>query len=108
MLNPVPHPRNRLVLVANLAAALLVLVGIAAVPKGDRVLVLVDPRSEPHRVVSVVRDAGGTLVATGRRPWIAIADGASPDFVSRLVSAGAVLVLDGGFGAACLTRVFDR
>ncbi|UIJ73122.1 hypothetical protein [Aurantimonas sp. HBX-1] len=103
-----PSRHRRLLLIGNIAAALLVLIGIAAVPKGDRVLVLVGPWSDPQHVVAVVRAAGGTLVATGRRPWIAVADGAAPDFVSRLVSAGAVLVLDGGFGAACLTRVFDR
>jgi hypothetical protein len=103
-----PSRRHRLVLALNVAAALLVLVAIATVPRGDRVLVLVDPWSEPHRVVSVIRDAGGTLVSSGRLPWLAIADGASPDFVSRLMSAGAVFVLDGGFGAACLRKVFDR
>lgn len=96
------QPRHqRRILAANLIAALIVVVAIAAVPTGSRVVVIAPPWSKPDRVVSIIADAGGTLVNGGRTSWLAVADGTSPDFVNRLFAAGALLILDGRLAAAC-------
>ncbi|GAB4363919.1 MAG: hypothetical protein Kow0026_28700 [Oricola sp.] len=100
------QPRyQRRILAANLAAALMVVVAIAAVPTGSRVVVIAPPWSKPDRVISIIADAGGTLVNGGRVSWLAVADGTSPDFINRLFAAGAMLVLDGRLAAACISGV---
>lgn len=86
----------------NLLAAILVIVAIAAVPTGTRVVVVASPWSAPDRVVSIIGEAGGTLVNGGRSHWLAVADGNSPDFTKRLLAAGALLILDGRLAAACM------
>lgn len=96
---------QRRILAANLLAALIVVVAIAAVPTGSRVVVIAPPWSKPDRVISIIADAGGTLVNGGRSPWLAVADGTSPDFVNRLFASGALLILDGRLAAACLRGV---
>jgi hypothetical protein len=89
------------ILALNIAAALIVVVAIAAVPTGSRVVVVAPPWSAPERVISIIAEAGGTLVNGGRGQWLAVAEGQSPDFVSRLFSAGALFVFDGKLSAAC-------
>jgi hypothetical protein len=96
---------QRRILAANLLAALIVVVAIAAVPTGSRVVVVAPPWSKPDRVISIIADAGGTLVNGGRTSWLAVADSPSPDFVNRLFAAGALLILDGRLAAACLGGV---
>ena len=86
----------------NLAAAFLVVAGIAVVPTGSRVVVVAPPWSDPERVISIIAEAGGTLVDGGRSPWLAVAEGSSPDFANRLFTAGALLILDGRLAAACI------
>ena len=92
---------KRRILAANFAAALIVVAAIAVVPTGSRVVVVAPPWSNPGRVISIIADAGGTLVNGGRGHWLAVAEGSSPDFVKRLFAAGAVLILDGKLAAAC-------
>jgi hypothetical protein len=104
MANRQSRPQRR-ILAANLLAALIVVVAIAAVPTGSRVVVVAPPWSKPDRVISIIADAGGTLVNGGRSPWLAVAEGTSPDFVNRLFAAGALLILDGRLESACLGGV---
>lgn len=93
---------SRRILTLNFLAALLVILAIAAVPTGTRVVVVAPPWSGPERVVGIIAEAGGTLVNGGRSHWLAVADGTSPNFTNRLIAAGALLVLDGRLGAACM------
>ncbi|QKV18843.1 hypothetical protein [Oricola thermophila] len=74
---------------------------MAAVPTGNRVVVVAPPWSSPDRVIAIIADAGGTLVDGGRGDWLAVAEGSSPDFVNRLFAAGALLTLDGRLAATC-------
>jgi hypothetical protein len=96
------HRAQRRILALNLAAAICVVAGIAIVPTGSRVVVIAPPWSGPERVISIIAHAGGTLVDGGRSPWLAVAEGSSPDFINRLFSAGALLILDGRLAAACI------
>ncbi|MFZ2103093.1 MAG: hypothetical protein WAU86_21265 [Oricola sp.] len=102
---PTSDRKSRLqarLLAANLAAAVLVIAAIAGVPTGSRVVVVAPPWSTPDRVVSIIANAGGTLVNGGRSPWLAVAEGSSPDFVKQLFSAGALFILNGRLAAACI------
>lgn len=96
---------QRRILAANLVAAAVIVAAIAVVPTGSRVVVVAPPWSEPDRVVSIIADAGGTLVNGGRSQWLAVADSTSPEFVNRLFAAGALLILDGRLAAACFGGV---
>lgn len=95
----------RHVLAANIFAAIIVVVAIAVVPTGSRVVVVAPPWSTPDRVISIISEAGGTIVNGGRSPWLAVADSTSPDFVNRLLAAGALLILDGKVAAGCIKEV---
>lgn len=94
------HKRRLLAL--NFVAALLVILAIAAVPTGSRVVVVAPPWSAPEQIIRIIADAEGTLVNGGRRHWLAVAEGTSPDFTNRLIAAGALLILDGRLAAACM------
>lgn len=96
------HSASRIIAI-NVGAVALVIMAIAAVPTGTRVVVVAPPWSNPERVISIIAKAGGTIVNGGRGDWLAVADGRSPDFVSRLFASGAVLILDGRLAAACIT-----
>lgn len=93
---------QRGILAVNIAAAAIVVAAIACVPTGSRVVVVAPPWSSPERVISIIADAGGTLVNGGRGSWLAVAEGSSPDFVNRLFSAGALFILNGRLAAACI------
>lgn len=92
---------QRRLIVVNLIAALVVVLAIAAMPTGSRVVVVAPPWSPPERVISIIANAGGTLVNGGRRPWLAVAEGSSPDFINRLFAAGALFILNGRLAPAC-------
>lgn len=92
---------QRRLIVVNLIAALVVVLAIAAVPTGSRVVVVAPPWSPPERVISIIANAGGTLVNGGRSPWLAVAEGSSPDFINRLFAAGALFILNGRLAPAC-------
>ena len=96
---------QRRLIAVNLIAALVVVLAIAAVPTGNRVVVVAPPWSPPERVIAIIANAGGTLVNGGRRPWLAIAEGSSPDFVNRLFAAGALFILNGRLAPACTAGV---
>lgn len=71
--------------------------------KGNSMAVLVAPWSVDPDAVAVIATAGGSLVGTGRWPWIAIARSEDPNLSARLYAAGAALVLDGRLAAFCTT-----
>ncbi len=66
----------------------------ALVPKSAEVAVLVAPGSAPEEVVSLVARAGGRLIDSGGRDWVAVAAGEDEGFVGRLYAEGAMLVID--------------
>lgn len=92
---------QRQLLTLNFVAAIMVILAIAVVPTGTRVVVVAPPWSGPERVMSIIGEAGGTLVNGGRADWLAVAEGSSPDFAKRLMAAGALAILNGRLAAAC-------
>jgi hypothetical protein len=95
---------RRWVLAANLAAALLSVGLIAAVPTGDRVIVFVSPWSDAGTVIETISRANGSVVDGGRAGWIAVATDQKDGFAGRLYDAGAILVLNGELAAGCFQR----
>ncbi|MCB1439305.1 MAG: hypothetical protein KDJ63_05975 [Nitratireductor sp.] len=95
---------RRWVLAANLAAALLSVGLIAAVPTGDRVIVFVSPWSAEGTVIETISRANGSVVNGGRTGWIAVATDEKDGFAGRLYNAGAILVLNGELAAGCFQR----
>ncbi|RFC64368.1 hypothetical protein DYI37_08595 [Fulvimarina endophytica] len=93
--------RSALLGALTIAMSFLVLVAAIAMPTGSRVVVVAGPFGDRHPV-RIVTEAGGRLVAMGRRDFLAVAEGEGDDFTKRLFAAGAWLVLDGRFAEACM------
>lgn len=98
------QPKRAFITALNLTVAGLVLAGIALVPRGDRLTVVVAPWSSPGHIMDVVKEAGGSLVESSALSWVVVSQGESSDFAQRLYSAGAIMVLDGSLLAGCLKR----
>ncbi|MEQ8479096.1 MAG: hypothetical protein RIC18_00460 [Hoeflea sp.] len=86
---------------ANLAVIMVVLTAAAVIPRGDRALVFVPPWSPDNRIADVIGAAGGSVINGTGMPYAAIAQSDNPDFVVRLFSSGALLVLDGSLAYFC-------
>ncbi len=77
-------------------------------PDAD-VLVLASPWSARATAAEITVRAGGNIVAAGRWPFVIVAHSAAAPsqaaaFPNRLHAAGAILVLDAGLLAGCLSR----
>lgn len=94
----------------NLAAVLLVLPLLALVPAGDRLIVVTAPWHVDRPAAAVILQAGGELVSSDSlgREWMAVGHSDDKGFGSRLIAAGALLVLSGGFINGCLSRVGEQ
>jgi hypothetical protein len=91
---------TRAVVVAFLALALLMFAGIA-VPRSKFVLVVGWPGASEARMMQIITGAGGTYVEKGGRDWLAIARSDDPALATRLMRAGAMIVLDHALAAGC-------
>jgi len=104
-------PRVRHVLIA---AAFALLAGaapaaLALAPKAaGPVAIIVAPWAAAGEAARIVAAVNGTIVGSARGGDVAIARFDSADFEARLYQAGALLVLDAGFVAACLTIERDH
>lgn len=98
--------RARSLVLVNIAVIASTFAAIAVAPTGDRLVVFVPPWSTPGRIMEIVGDAGGTLVNGGATDWIVVAEGNGHGFAGRLMAAGAMFVLDGRLGGACI-RIGD-
>jgi hypothetical protein len=87
-----------------LLAFCLTLFAVAAWPAGRFVLVVARPDAPVSRVMDIIGDAGGSFVAPGRFPWIAVAYSDTGDFPQRLFRAGALIVLNHALSAGCLHK----
>ncbi|MDF1609841.1 hypothetical protein PZ897_16765 [Hoeflea sp. YIM 152468] len=100
-----PRPSNLLnqcrIIGINLAVIVAVLSAAAMAPRNGQALVIVSPWSEPERVISVIADAGGSIINGTGAPYAAIAYSDEPDFAFRLFKSGAMLVLDGSLAFFC-------
>ncbi len=80
----------------------MLLVSLAvAFPRGHYVLVIADPRSSPRQTIDLIGEADGSLVAFGRTPWMAVAYSGTDGFATRLMNAGALLVLNHSLAVGC-------
>lgn len=99
--NTISVRRSFGIVMANLAVIMVVLTAAAVIPRGDRALVFVAPWSPEDRIVDVIGSAGGSVINGTGMPYAAIAQSENPDFVFRLFSSGALLVLDGSLAYFC-------
>lgn len=88
----------------NLAVIALVLLAGLIVPRNGRALVVVSPFASAGLVSEVIADAGGTYFAATRFDNMAVAQFENSDFIIRLLSAGAILILDGNLASACISE----
>jgi hypothetical protein len=89
--------------VANVSAAFIVLMlATLALPRSDFVLVVGWPGMTEARMMQVIADAGGSFVAGGAHSWLAVAHAESAGLPSRLMGAGAMLVLDHSLAVGCM------
>ena len=85
----------------NLAVIVVVLSAAAIVPRNGQALVIVSPWSDPERIITVIADAGGSVMNGTGSPYAAIAYSDKPGFAVRLFKSGAMLVLDGSLAFFC-------
>jgi hypothetical protein len=64
--------------------------------------VLTNPSAGPTYGLSVVGRAGGAFVASGRYPWMTVGYSEDGDFPTKLMQAGAMLVLNHQLALGCL------
>jgi hypothetical protein len=92
---------NRFTISAHFFFFLLLLVAVWALPHGRFVLVVAKPGAAPSAIMSIIGRAGGSFVEPGRLPWLAVAYSEANGFPSRLMKAGAFLVLNHDLAAGC-------
>ncbi len=92
---------SRLTISAHFIFFLLLVAAVWALPHGRFVLVVARPGATPPAIMSIIGRAGGSFVEPGRFPWLAVAYSESSDFPSRLMKAGAFLVLNHYLAAGC-------
>lgn len=78
----------------------LLLAGIA-VPRGQYVLVVGWPGTSEARMMDIVSAAGGSFVEGAGPSWLAIVHSDRPGLPTRLMSQGAMIVLDHALAAGC-------
>lgn len=88
----------------NLAVIALVLLAGMIVPRNGRALVMVSPFAPAGLVSEVIAEAGGTYFAATRFDNMAVAQFENSNFVFRLISAGAILIMDGNLASACISE----
>jgi hypothetical protein len=93
---------NRAVVALNFAVYLTLIVAVWAAPTGRFVLVLTNPVEGPAYGLSVIGKAGGAFVASGRYPWMTVGYSEDSNFPTRLMQAGAMLVLNHQLALGCL------
>ncbi|MFM2278306.1 MAG: hypothetical protein RLZZ444_537 [Pseudomonadota bacterium] len=93
-------PDFRLVLF-GFCFCLMAMFAVIAYPRGEFLLVMANPESDPATLVAIIGEAGGTLVSSTRFEWLAVAHSNESNFASRLIEGGAVLVLDHALAAGC-------
>jgi hypothetical protein len=96
-------PDFRIVLSAFFVFSAMMLAAIAY-PRGEFVLVVGGPDSTEAGMMKIISDAGGTFVAQGNFGWLAVAHAEATGFPSRLMRAGAFIVLDHALASGCLER----
>lgn len=88
-----------------LAICVLLVIAVVVKPQGKFVVVIANPLSPPARIAEIIGGAGGSFVAGGRYPWIAIAYSDADGFALRLLRSGAILVLNNRAAVGCLQRI---
>lgn len=99
-----PTRVDRSVVAGFFALFLILAVSMWSMPNGRFVLVLSDPTAGMEANMHVIDSAGGMFVSSGRFPWMSVAYSDADDFASRLMKAGAVLVLNHQLAVGCLQR----
>ena len=90
------------VIAMNFMLFLCLAIGVWALPAGQFVLVLTNPEGGAETSLSVIGNAGGSFVESGRYPWMSIAYSEDDDFAGRLMHSGALLVLNHNLAVGCL------
>jgi hypothetical protein len=99
---------NELTSIKSVAATFAVFTGLMLLgivyPRNDFVLIVGRPGTNEAGMMDLVARAGGTFVSGGNLSWLAVAHAENSEFTTRLLKAGALLVLDHSLAAGCLER----
>lgn len=90
----------RLAAAVFFAFAVLMLVGVA-MPRGQYVLVVGWPGTSEARMIQIVAAAGGSFVEGAGQSWLAVVHSDAPGLPGRLMSEGAMIVLDHALAVGC-------
>ncbi|MBW9087821.1 hypothetical protein JNB91_08180 [Rhizobium wenxiniae] len=93
---------SRTIIGLNFVIYLALVLAVWAAPSGHFVLVLTDPTQKTGYGISVIGRAGGSFVATGRYDWMTVGYSEERDFPTKLMRAGALLVLNHQLALGCL------
>jgi len=86
---------------ANFGLCTLLIFAVWAAPRGDTVLVISSPFESNAARMNRIAQADGRIVSAGRYEWIIVAYSTNPDFPSRLMKAGALVVLNENLAVGC-------
>ncbi len=92
---------NRVVVGLQFVLFLSLAVVVWAMPQGRFVLVMTDPAEGGSAMFDIIGRAGGAFVEQARFSWLAVAYSEDADFAQKLMSAGAVLVLNHNLATGC-------
>ena len=92
---------NKKLTIANFFLCFFFVFSVWAAPRGDFVLVVSSPFETNATRINRIAQADGSVVASGRYDWITVAHSAEPGFASRLMKAGALLVLNENLALGC-------
>jgi hypothetical protein len=90
----------RSVATAFLALVMLMFAGIAF-PRGPYVLVVGWPGTSETAMMQIVAAADGSYVQGAGRSWLAVVHADAPGLPTRLMHAGAMIVLDHALALGC-------
>ena len=80
-------------------------IGLKPVDPASGVAIIFAPWTSGEQALARSVGAGGRFVRYGGYPFIAVVVPEAPDYASRILSAGALFVVDPRVLAACLTAV---
>jgi hypothetical protein len=92
---------NIKLIIANFLFCLGFVFLVWAAPRGEFVLVVTSPFETNASRIDKIAKADGSIVASGRFDWIVVAHSIQPGFASRLLKAGALMVLNENLALGC-------
>lgn len=89
-------------MIANFFLCLFLVFSVWAAPRGEFVLVVSSPFETNSTRLGRIEQSNGSIVAFGRVDWIMVAHSSEPGFATRLMKAGALMVLNENLALGCI------